>query len=449
MKITRLESLWLLIAGSVFFLALGLAAVLTTQVRMIDFKPIYLSGRCLLDRGDPYSVSDMTRVFEAEKIPYSGMAVIREVGTRIIYLPTAFFIAVPFAMLPWNAAHVLWMTVILGSILLASFLVWNAGADHAPLISGVMAGFLIANSELLIVLGNSAGLAIGLCAAAVWCILRERFIAAAILCFAVSLAIKPQDASLVWLYFFLAGGLYRKRALQILATTVAISLPGVLWEYWAAPRWIGEWRANVQALSTNGALLDPARTGRNVAETLVNLQKVTSAFWDRPQIYNAVVYLLCAPLLLAWMFFVLRSKPSPANAWLAIAAITPLSLILVYHHIYDAKLLLLMVPGCAILWANGGSTGKLALLVNGAALILTGDLSWAAALSFIKSLHLHASGMSGQAQSALEGMTIPIWLLIVSLFYLWVYARNSSFHGLAPAAMGKSWRSSLQSEYNP
>ena len=61
---------------------------------------------------------------------------------------------------------------------------------------------------------------------AVWCFIRERFVPAGILCLAVSLAVKPQDAGLVWLYFLLVGGVYPKRALQTLVAMLALGLPG-------------------------------------------------------------------------------------------------------------------------------------------------------------------------------------------------------------------------------
>jgi len=42
---------------------------------------------------------------------------------------------------------------------------------------------------------------------------------AGILCFAISLAVKPHVAGMVLLYFLLANARYRKRALQTLAVT--------------------------------------------------------------------------------------------------------------------------------------------------------------------------------------------------------------------------------------
>ncbi len=100
-------------------------------------------------------------------------------------------------MLPWGPARILWMTLTVGSLIFASVLIWNLSVDFAPLVSGVLIGFLLANSEVLVITGNAAGIAISLCVVAVWCFLRERFVLAGILCLAISLAVKPQDAGMV------------------------------------------------------------------------------------------------------------------------------------------------------------------------------------------------------------------------------------------------------------
>ena len=141
-------------------------------------------------------------------------------------------------MLPWGPAHLLWMALTMGSLILASFLIWNIGADYAPIFSGVLIGFLLANSEVVVVFGNSAGIVVSLCIVAVWCFLRERFVPAGILCLAIGLATKPQDAGVVWLYFLLAGGVYRKRALKTLLALVALRLPVVLWVWHVSPHWM-------------------------------------------------------------------------------------------------------------------------------------------------------------------------------------------------------------------
>ena len=97
---------------------------------------------------------------------------------------------------------------------------------------------------------------------------------AGILCLAVSLAIKPHDAGLVWLYFLLAGGVYRKRALQTLLITVVLGLSAFLWVSHVAPHWMRDWRSNLAAISAHGGLNEPGPasvTGRT-AGMVIDLQ---------------------------------------------------------------------------------------------------------------------------------------------------------------------------------
>jgi hypothetical protein len=96
----------------------------------------------------------------------------------------------------------------------------------------------------------------------------------------------------------------------------------------------------------------------------------------------------------------------------------------VYHHLYDAKLLLLTVPACAMLWAEGGLVGWLALLVNGAGFVLTGDIPWAILLSLISKLQLSTNGLTGQILTAVQVLPTPLILLVMGVFYLWVYVRR-------------------------
>ena len=423
----RLDGLYLFLLGSILFLLLS--AVLQNDSPAVDFRIMYYPARCLLQHGDPYREAEVLRVYRAEGADRSADgAQAAHIAAHYIYLPPAFSFTVPFAMLPWEPAYRLWMALTVASLIFASFLAFNLGADDAPVLSGALTGFLLANIQAIIILGNPAGIVISLCVVAVWCFLRERFVPAGILCLALSLALKPQDAGLVWLYFFLAGGVYRKRSLQTLLAAVAISLPCVLWVWRVAPRWIEEWRSDALTALNLGGLADPglAQTGYHGPFILVDLQAVFSFFRDQPRIYNSAAYIVCAPLLLVWAFVTLRSRPSPARARLALAAIVPLSLLPVYHHLYDAKLLLLTVPACAVLWAGGGLVGRLALLVNAAAFVLTGDLLWSVFYAFITTLRLPAAGLSGRMLTAAQLFPAPLILLVMAIFYLWIYARRCS-----------------------
>jgi len=425
----RLDGLYLLLLGSVIFVLLGMIVESSAVVTTVDYKVVYYSARCLIRHIDPYQENEVLRVYQAESAdrPLESEKV-RQIVSRYMYLPTAFAVTVPFALLPWGPAHILWLTLTIGSVIVASFLIWNVGADFAPIVSGILIGFFLANSEVLVVLCNPAGIAVSLCVVAAWCFIRERFVPAGILCLAVSLAVKPQDAGLVWLYFLLAGGVYRKRALQTLLATLVLGLPGILWVWTVAPNWLQEWRSNILAFSVHGGINDPgpASTGGHGLGMLVNLQAVLSVFRDDPHFYNPVSYLICVPLLLLWLIVTLRSRPTPAKAWIGLAAIAALSMLPVYHHLYDSKILLLTVPACAMLWAEGGLIGWLALLVNTAGFALNGDVTWAIVLGLIGRLHMPPSGLSEQLLIALQVFPAPLILLVIGVFYLWVYARRCS-----------------------
>ncbi len=197
-----------------------------------------------------------------------------------------------------------------------------------------------------------------------------------------------------------------------------------------SPHWMHELHSNLAMFSAYGGMSDPglSSVGAHGLDMLVNLQVAISFFWDDPRIYNAASYLVFALLLLVWVYVTLRSHPSPARTWLALAAIAALSMLPVYHRQHDAKLLLLTVPACAMLWAEGGLTGRLALLVTTAGFVLNGDFFWVIVLDFISRLHLPATALTRQVVIAVQVFPAPLILLVMSVFYLWVYVRSCSVH---------------------
>jgi len=106
-------------------------------------------------------------------------------------------------------------------------------------------------------------------------------------------------------------------------------------------------------------------------------------------------------------FVVLRLRPSGRRAWFGLAAIAALSLLPVYRRQTDTKLLLLTVPACAMLWAEGGLTGCLAVLVNIAGFALRGDFTWVFFLALINRLNLSTIGVSGQLLTAVQVFPVP------------------------------------------
>jgi hypothetical protein len=420
--------LWLLLSSGVF-VVWGSFLEHTSAGGMADFKAVYYGARCLIQHSDPYKDSEFLRVYQAEGGVFPTDPVMLRLFRRAvpicINLPTSLFLIAPLAMLSWGVAHILWMVLVAASLILAAFLTWDLAGNHAPGVSLFLICIVLANCEMLLSSGNLAAIAVSFCVVAVWCFLKEKFVPVGILCLAISLAIKPHDAGLVWLYFLLVGGIHRKRAVQIFVVTMALSLPAVLWVSHVSPHWMPELRSNLSAISAPGDLSDPGPTSISIRkpDMIIDLQTVISVFRDDPRIYNPITYLVCGTLLVMWSLKTLWSRFSQAGVWLALAAITPLSMLPAYHRQYDAKLLLLTVPACAMLWAEGGMMRWLALAVNTAGCVLTGDIPTAIILMLTKNLYISTSELSGQLLTVLLARPAPLILLAMSILYLWIYLR--------------------------
>jgi hypothetical protein len=425
----RSDGLVLLLLGAVLFAITGVAWIRLSPIAMGDFKVVYYSARCLVQHGDPYSESSVLRVFQGEgRESPSESEVSRQVMTRYFYPPTAFVFTVPFALLGFDVGHLLWIILSAVGLVFAACLMWDLAADYSPLLSGVLLGFLLMNSFWLFMIGNSAAIVVSFCAIAVWCFLRDRFVPAGVLCLAVSLAIKPHDSGLVWLFFLLAGGIYRKRALQTLLVVAILSLPAILWVVHVSPHWIQEMSANAASFSGVGGITDPTASGKAGVnmDSVVELQSVVSIFWNNPLTYNLVTYAICGAILLVWVVATVRMRLSRARAWLALAAIAPLSMLPIYHLQHDAKLLLLAVPACALLWAEGGATGWMAALVTSAGILVNGDIFSGIRISLTRRFLVPQPNLLGRILTAVLTRPAPLILLAMTVFYLFVYLRRNS-----------------------
>jgi hypothetical protein len=428
----RMDGLYLLLVGFAVFAVVGFGLAGIARSSLVDFRAVYYSARCLLEHHDPYSAGDMMRVYREEEIDHShpdpiGPNQIQAV-TVYVYFPTASIFVAPFALLPWGPAHVVWMIFIAASVMLATWLIWSMAAEYAPVISGALAAWLLLCSVDLFVSGNAAAIVISLCAIAVWCFLRGRYTAIGVMCFAAALLIKPHDAGLIWLYFLLAGGVYRKRALQVLAATAVLGLASTLWIWHVSPHWMEELRANLEITSSHGGLSDPspAATNTGTASMMTGLETVVAVFRDDPRIYNPLSYLLWAPFFVVWAAATIRSRFSVDRAWMALAAMAPLSMLPTLHRPNDTKILLLAIPACAMLWASGARVRWLALGLIATCMLLTAGIPIGFIVSLAKNLHLSTATLSGKILTVALARPAPLILLATGVFFLWVYARPAS-----------------------
>lgn len=409
-------------------------SIAQTGNHWVDFRAVYYGTRCLMQHRDPYKVSDLEDVYRAEKgAPANETANAHQAVTLYVNMPTTFVLVAPFAFLPWGPAHLLWIALTAGIFFLAAILMWDIGARYAPGVSAVLTCILLADCESFFAACNTAGITVGLCIIAVWCFVENRFVVPGILCLGASLAMKPHDGGLVWLCILLAGGALRKRALQSIAITAVLGLSAYLWVSHVAPHWWQEWGTNLWTISQPGGINEPgpASVASRVPGMVIDLQAAVSVFRDDPRFYNPFSYFVCGSLLLAWAIRTLRSSRSRTDLWVALAAVTPLTLLVTYHRPYDAKLLLLTVPACAMLWARGGRVGWIAVLVNGAAMVFTGDVILAIFVIIADKVQVSATGLAGKLLTVMLIRPASLILLAMAIFYLWVYLRPSHAENIA------------------
>ncbi|HEY2860051.1 MAG TPA: glycosyltransferase family 87 protein [Terracidiphilus sp.] len=419
---------WLVLSLAIS-VAWGYSIERSKSVGLVDFRAIYYGARAVLDHQDPYQPDEYLAAYRREGGALPTDASQSNVWRAVpicVNLPTTLFLVVPFALIGWGPAHLLWMILIPMCLLIAAWLACDLARDYGGASALILSCIVLANSELLLQLGNGTGIAASLCVAAVWCFWRNKFVWAGILCLSVALALKPQEVALIWLYFLLAGTVHRKRALVCLGLVAVFVALSLLWISTVSPHWLQEWHSNVAATSVHGDLNDPGPTsiGNMKLGMTVSLQSVLSYIRDDPGFYNLSSYLICLPLIGLWIVTALRAGLSQRTGWLALASMSALSMLPVYHRQYDVKLLFLMLPACAMLCREGGTVRRYSLLTTAAAILFTSDIPVAMLLLINKAIALPQNQLSGKLVSVLLARTPTLVLFASSVFYLWMFAQQ-------------------------
>lgn len=417
-----LPSILVLLLGAGISILWSVSLERTVPGGIMGFPGIYYGTQCLIHHCDPYSVQQLESFYEARGAAVRDDSVQRrQAVTLYVNLPTTFLFVTPFTLLPLHAAQALWATVLVGTFLVAACLMWQLGAARASGVSAFLAFVILANCEVVFAGGNTAGLVVALCVIAVWCFVQARLELIGVLCLAAGLAIKPHDAGLIWIYFLLAGGALRKRALQAAAIAGTLAAVAAVWVSVAAPHWLPEMRTNLAAISAPGGINNPgpASIGANSADMIVDLQTVFSIVRDQPAFYNSATYLACGIVFLVWARAVRRACFSPRTAWFALVAASALSMLVTYHRSYDARLLLLAIPACAELWTEGGATAWIAFALTSATIAFTGDIPLTIVALATDHMQMTAPGFVPKLTAIVIGRPAPLLLLATALFYLW------------------------------
>lgn len=414
-----------LVAGCVAVIAVSLIG----SASMGDFRTLYMGARCLWLHQDPYHPGVAAKLF-LEQAASSGDATWSDPGVVaaqafMVYPPNALAAIAPIALLPWNVAHWLWLSLLALALMLAAFTAWRAAPSE---LSAILAGAFLFCAVSLPALGNIAPLIIALTLVAVHLLIQGKHPRVAVVLLALALLLKPHTAGMLWLFFVLAGGVYRKRALQSAVLCVALSLPGLLWVSHVAPEWRAELTANLRQTDAPGGLSDPRLTTASLdgGRSITSLTTVFSYFTADARAYQSAAWLVCAPLLLFGGYLTWRRPPqSSEHFYLGLAAVAALSLLPVYHRTCDAKLLFLCIPACTLLLRRKRAHGVLALGFTVLAVFFTTE-----AVVFSPS-HAHAaqtaaSNFFSTLVRVVQERPAPLSLLAVAVVLLYLYARRTA-----------------------
>ncbi len=338
-----------------------------------DFKQPYASARCVLTHCDPYSEPDTRAAFLAaggvddDKVvfdPYSAL-----------YPPFSLLALTPIAALPYPVAHTVWEALVAAAFSAAVLLMADlcVAVSEASLVTVLLLAVFTFSSTILLMLGQVSGLVIALLAIGFACLMRGRFLPLAALCLCLAVLLKPHDAAIPLLYLLFAGRRWRLTFAAVAVVSILFAAGSIVWfdHMPSTAHWLPELRANLAGNAGAGAVNNPA--GHIQGLELTNLQAIFALVRDNPAFYNNASFAVTLLLLLAWAAAAARLPNTLPKHVLAIAAISCLALLPIYHRQYDTRILLLVFPAVAYLAGRRGhrAWGFLGLALLAGAIVLT------------------------------------------------------------------------------
>jgi hypothetical protein len=351
------------VAAIVFLIAGGKRAFHISY----DFVPVYTGAGCLLRGCNPYIPSQLEQQF----FRAGGRA--GELNSWDIdvpvYPPSTFVALSPLALLSYPAARLLWF-VLNGCLFVTSaVLVLSLCPKEYRWPATILASFILATSGILLVLGQPALFAISLVIITSYLFLSGRLLPVATLLCMLSLAVKPQIGGLIALYF-LAQRVYWRHVAVASAGALILLLSGglILSLHPGSAAWRDTLRTNLSATLSPGGSADP-RPANEESVGDANLQPLTSIVFPEAQRFNLAAYAVFLALLVVWIRTIRWTGVTPAMHFLALAGLSVLTLLPVYHRFYDTRLLLLSLPATMVVLERRRLLGAAIAVVTALAVI--------------------------------------------------------------------------------
>ena len=334
-----------------------------------DFISPYIQTRAWMKGMDPYSPWNLVALWprEAEQFTFlrtdlaDGSLVLKR-GIPTAYPPTSFVLLAPVAWLPWKVAHPVWLGIsLLGFGLTVWALIslmdfqWQEKRTYlfvalalalAPFHTGLAAGSIVI-------------VTVGLCALAVWAMQQQWNVAAGVL-FGVGIGLKPQIGLPFLVYYLLRR---RWGAVTASLTVVAIlTATAVLHLAMNHTPWFDSYRYDNGTLFARGSLGDFTESNP-LRFSLINLQVLLYTFVPDRSGANVAALAIAGALGLLWVLLLRRADRK--DELLDLSGLIVLSLLPVYHRLYDASLLIFPLA-----WSLAALPGSRKGLAKGTLLLI-------------------------------------------------------------------------------
>ncbi|MFZ0805330.1 MAG: glycosyltransferase family 87 protein [Candidatus Sulfotelmatobacter sp.] len=355
--------------------------------------------------------------------------------THLAPPPGTLVLMAPIGALPWPAAKIAWLVVLLVSFALtvwalinvAGFRAGSPGGSPRPILSLVKDPRIIAFVAACLALApfhtgiaaeNQTILVVALCTLGIWAATGRRDLAAGLL-FGAACSLKPHLGTFIVLYFLL------RRRWRLFATAIAftalLALIAIAWMQICSVSWRADYFHNVKVLATENKI-DDFTAANPIRFMLINLQVPFYSFTHQAKSANLLALSTAAVLLALWIYLVLRHS-ARAPELLSLAAVAVITLLPVYHRFYDASLL--AIPLCWSLTALGGRLRHVAR----AALVLMLPFLVPGAAILQQAVFNHRIPASLSESWAWDGFVMPhqSWLLLaLVVLLLYALARESN-----------------------
>jgi hypothetical protein len=339
-----------------------------------DFANAYSASRAWLHGTNPYDKANIVDEWRSAgeqpwPIKFNLWAAVHPPTTLVMLAPLAPLPALP-AMLTWfTFAGVLFVAEIVA-------LVWIAELSCRDSRTWVLIAALLASAPVQVALisGQMAAPSVALVVLGVACVLRARDVAGSHaptagafdlfggILLGLASAIKIQiGLPFVLYYLVLRRWRVALPALLIVAVVAAVGIAPMEARHFP---WLSSWRNQIASTVVPGGMNDPNFSGRYRFEIL-NVHVLLHGFLQNEPAIRLIGGAIVAALLALYLAALARAGrgQNRSDELLALAALSGLTLIPVYHKIYDASILVFaLVWAIAALGTARDTSAKLVLL---------------------------------------------------------------------------------------